>query len=218
MSNDWTSDNDESVFDEWLLELDTRWRVLRRLGLAYDDEQDEAEREIDKAVARNAGSAILDLVPANYRDDFIGQYTLTAFPPAPAAPGSEQVGPQPRDPVGMPPAPRVPLLPTAPLGIVAAPAIVMPAARAALPAGPGIGPGTPQPAPAAFAKPAGPLALPVRPLPVVQGPPPAAPGLLPAYTPPAAPVTPPRVAPPLGVLTPRVPRGRRFSQPPMSDC
>ena len=86
MADHWTGDNDQSVLDEWLIELGTRWRVLRRLGLAYDEDKDEAEREEDKAIARDAGTAILDLVPAARRDDFIGQYTLGAFPPVPAPP------------------------------------------------------------------------------------------------------------------------------------
>jgi len=82
---DWSDDDDTALVDEMLLELGTRWRMMRRLGLAYDEERDEYEREVDKAVARDGGSATLNLVPF-YREDFIGQYSLGAFPPSPPAP------------------------------------------------------------------------------------------------------------------------------------
>jgi hypothetical protein len=112
MASDWTSDNDTAVIDEWLIELETRWRMMRRLGFAYDEDQDEANREIDKAIARDGGTATLDMVPAYKRDDFIGQYTLGAFPPVPPSGSTDTVG---TAPIRLGPAPPSdPLLPGPP--------------------------------------------------------------------------------------------------------
>jgi len=80
---DWTADTDRSLLDEDVIELGTRWRMLRRLGLSYDEDKDEYERELEKLVSRDGGTAILDIVPHTRREDFIGQYTLGAFPPTP---------------------------------------------------------------------------------------------------------------------------------------
>jgi hypothetical protein len=120
---DWTNDNDTTLIGETLVELGTRWRMLRRLGLAYDEEKDEYDREVDKTVARVGGMMTLQLVPF-YREDFIGQYSLGAFPPVPPAPAlpmdiARIVAPmerpdwQPPPDLGLPPllAPRPPLPP-----------------------------------------------------------------------------------------------------------
>lgn len=111
MQPDWADDYDTSILDEMLLELGTRWRMLRRLGLAYDEEKDEYEREVDKMVARNGGTQTLNLVPAVKRDDFIGQYSLGAFPPTPTPTGtpSDLVAP-------LPPGPPLPFSEMARLG------------------------------------------------------------------------------------------------------
>jgi hypothetical protein len=230
MASDWTSDNDDSVLDEWLIELDTRWRMLRRLGLAYDDDQDEAEREIDKAVARNGGGAILDLVPAHKRDDFIGQYTLGAFPPVPPPDAPAMIaGPRPRLP-GSPAPPSMPLVPVRP---AAEPAVRLsrrpqerpPRSRIIRPGAPGIRPAAAFAPPLATSAP-GPLLAPapavLLPVPVAQGTPMPVRGRIDprtAWPAPASPA-PPSVLrrPPGQPLTPLVPRGRRFPQPPMSDA
>jgi hypothetical protein len=83
MASDWTGDNDTSVLSEFLLELGTRWRMLRRIGLDYAEERDEYDREVDKAVARSGGMMTLNLVPWHADIDFIGQFSLGAFPPQP---------------------------------------------------------------------------------------------------------------------------------------
>lgn len=57
----WAADGDTGILDEYLLELETTWRVLERLGLAYAEAQDEAEREIRKAIARDGGGPVLSL-------------------------------------------------------------------------------------------------------------------------------------------------------------
>jgi len=59
----WAADTDTGVLDEYLLQLGLLWRFLRRLGLSYNEEMDDYEREADKAVATDGGSAILDMTP-----------------------------------------------------------------------------------------------------------------------------------------------------------
>ena len=63
--NQWLADTDVGVIDEWLMQLGTRWRVLRRLGLSYSEELDEYERQLSKAKATDGGAAILSIVPVN---------------------------------------------------------------------------------------------------------------------------------------------------------
>lgn len=58
----WQADTDTGILDEWLIELGTRWRMLRRLGMTYAEELDEYEREVSKALATDGGAAILSLV------------------------------------------------------------------------------------------------------------------------------------------------------------
>jgi hypothetical protein len=87
MASDWTGDDDTSVLSEFLIELGTRWRMLRRIGLDYAEERDEYDREVDKAVARVGGMMTLNLVPWHADIDFVGQFSLGAFPPQPP-PGS----------------------------------------------------------------------------------------------------------------------------------
>lgn len=84
MKSDWSADTDTAVYGEYLIELGTRWRILRRLGLAYDEEKDEYQRQLDQAIARDAGTAVLSLVPSS-RTVFIGPYNVpdTGFGPVP---------------------------------------------------------------------------------------------------------------------------------------
>ena len=72
---DWTADTDVALIDENLIELGVIWRLLARLGLAYAEEKDEYEREVDKAVARDGGNAILDLAPWD-RLTLVGPYNV----------------------------------------------------------------------------------------------------------------------------------------------
>ena len=39
-------------------------RLLRRMGVSYQEEKDEYEREVDKAVARDGGTMVLNLTPS----------------------------------------------------------------------------------------------------------------------------------------------------------
>jgi hypothetical protein len=71
----WQADTDVGVVDEFLLELDLQWRMLRRLGLSYSEELDEFERQISKELGVDGGSAILDLTPNNQLS-LIGPWNL----------------------------------------------------------------------------------------------------------------------------------------------
>lgn len=59
----WQADTDTSILDEDLLELGVIWRLMRRLGMSYEEEREEYEREVDKAVARDGGTATLSIAP-----------------------------------------------------------------------------------------------------------------------------------------------------------
>lgn len=59
----WAADSDVALLDEDLIELGVTWRLMRRLGLSYEEEREEYEREVDKAVARDGGTATLSIVP-----------------------------------------------------------------------------------------------------------------------------------------------------------
>jgi hypothetical protein len=62
----WLADTDTCVVDENLLTLGVTWRMLRRLGLSYNEELDEYEAEVRKAMASDGGAAILSIVPQSY--------------------------------------------------------------------------------------------------------------------------------------------------------
>lgn len=57
----WAGDSDTTLFDEWLVRLGVKWRVLERLGLAYAEARDEYDRERDKAVANDGGMPALSI-------------------------------------------------------------------------------------------------------------------------------------------------------------
>ena len=59
--NAWLADSDTGVIDEELIYLETRWRVLNRLGLSYAEEKQEARTQIDIAVSREGGAKKLNL-------------------------------------------------------------------------------------------------------------------------------------------------------------
>jgi hypothetical protein len=71
----WAKDNDVFLLDENLLELGIVWRMLRRLGLSYSEEREEYEREVDKAVARDGGTATISMVP-NPRLILVGPFNI----------------------------------------------------------------------------------------------------------------------------------------------
>lgn len=59
----WQADTDTGILDEYLIQLDLQWRVLNRLGMAYQEEADEAERQIRIALAADGGAPTLSLAP-----------------------------------------------------------------------------------------------------------------------------------------------------------
>lgn len=82
--NQWQSDSDVGVVDEYLLQLGTRWRMLRRLGISYSEELDEYERQVSKAMAQDGGAPILSIVP-NDGLSFITPYNVQdGFFPGPS--------------------------------------------------------------------------------------------------------------------------------------
>ncbi len=62
-SDDWVADTDTSLLDEDLIELGVIWRMMHRLGLAYEEEKSEYMNQVGQAVARDGGTAVLSLVP-----------------------------------------------------------------------------------------------------------------------------------------------------------
>lgn len=60
--SEWLADTDYGVVDEYLIQLNLTWRLLRRRGVSYSEELDEYEREVDKAVGRDGSTAVLDVV------------------------------------------------------------------------------------------------------------------------------------------------------------
>ncbi len=60
----WLADDDVGVIDEYLIYLSVKWRLLRRMGVSYQEEKDEYDREVDLAVARDGGTAVLNMTPA----------------------------------------------------------------------------------------------------------------------------------------------------------
>lgn len=55
------ADTDVSILDEWLIELGALWRYLHRSGFGYEEEFNEAEREISAAIARDGGAECLTI-------------------------------------------------------------------------------------------------------------------------------------------------------------
>ena len=51
--NKWLADTDVGILEEYLMELGTLWRVLKRLGMAFADELAEYNSEVEKAWARD---------------------------------------------------------------------------------------------------------------------------------------------------------------------
>lgn len=60
------ADSDVSILGDYLIMLGARWRMIRSLGLSYQEELDEYEREAGKAMAVDGGQAILDMTPSDH--------------------------------------------------------------------------------------------------------------------------------------------------------
>jgi hypothetical protein len=72
----WEADTDTGILDEYLMTLGVRWRMMRRLGFSYAEELDEYEREVSKAMAKDGGAAILDLVQGNNPINLLGPWNI----------------------------------------------------------------------------------------------------------------------------------------------
>lgn len=75
LQTQWAADTDVGIIDENLIELGVEWRVLERLGLSYEAKLAEYENEVDMAIAREKGTAILDMAPMR-RTVLIGPYNI----------------------------------------------------------------------------------------------------------------------------------------------
>ena len=58
----WAADTDVGILDEFIIRKGVQWRLLERLGMAYDVAQAEYEDLADRAVAHDAGTQILEMV------------------------------------------------------------------------------------------------------------------------------------------------------------
>ena len=61
LKEDITDDGDTFVFDDEAVEMSTTWRLLRMLGLNYDDEQGEYMRLVGERKANDGGAPVLNL-------------------------------------------------------------------------------------------------------------------------------------------------------------
>lgn len=61
LSTDTTSDSDTSLIEEYLVELEGRWRFLSSQGLPYLEEKMEAENAINAAISRDGGNRAANL-------------------------------------------------------------------------------------------------------------------------------------------------------------
>ncbi len=63
----WAADTDTGILDEYLLQLDLKWRFLRAKGRSYSDEKQEFEQELAQALARDGGQAVLNMAGTDDR-------------------------------------------------------------------------------------------------------------------------------------------------------
>lgn len=75
LQTQWLADTDLGVIDEYLIRLGVKYRALERLGMAYDSQLAEYEREVSKAMATDGGAPILDLAPVAW-PFLIGPYSI----------------------------------------------------------------------------------------------------------------------------------------------
>ncbi len=80
--NTWLADTDVGVLDEFLIRKGVQYRLLERLGMAYDVAASEYEDLADKAMAHDGGTEVLEMVkqyginlisPWNVADTGFGQ-------------------------------------------------------------------------------------------------------------------------------------------------
>lgn len=71
----WAADTDTGILDEYLIELGVKWRFLNRMGMGYEEEKNEYEREVNKAIARDGGAKRLSLT-GKKQYHLIGSYNV----------------------------------------------------------------------------------------------------------------------------------------------
>lgn len=76
LQTSWEADTDLGVLDEYLFTLSVRWRMMRRLGFSYAEELDEYDREVSKAVAKDGGQAVLNLIGSPDGLQLLGPWNL----------------------------------------------------------------------------------------------------------------------------------------------
>ncbi len=62
----WAADTDTGILDEDLMCLGLHWRWLRSKGLAYAEQFNEYERQVNDAMARDGGHAWLNMSGYRY--------------------------------------------------------------------------------------------------------------------------------------------------------
>lgn len=61
----WLADTDTGVIDSFLIRKGVQYRLLERLGMASDAEQNEYEDLVSKAIAHDAGTQVIDMVQSS---------------------------------------------------------------------------------------------------------------------------------------------------------
>ena len=57
----WAADTDVGILDEYLLELDLKWRFKKEKGVEFGDDKKEFELELSQALARDGGAKVLSM-------------------------------------------------------------------------------------------------------------------------------------------------------------
>lgn len=59
ITSEWVADSDTALIDEYLIELETKWRTLEAFGMDFINAKMEAVRETDRAFANDIGMSVL---------------------------------------------------------------------------------------------------------------------------------------------------------------
>lgn len=61
ITSDWVADTDTALIDEYLIELDAKWRTLESFGMDFINAKAETLREINRAFANDIGMTVLHM-------------------------------------------------------------------------------------------------------------------------------------------------------------
>jgi len=67
LKSDFTLDSDTTLFDEDLLALGLKWRLLRSIGKPYEEEKNEYEDAVNNSRERDLTSSTISMVPVSNR-------------------------------------------------------------------------------------------------------------------------------------------------------